>query len=62
MKSEVREKTYSIWLTIDLHKEHFKNVLWVGTLEKMARVTALPITEYNRLRLWREYYCKYSES
>ena len=51
-----------MWLTVDLHKEYFKNPAWVGSIEKMTRVTCLPITDYNKLRFWREYYFRYNES
>jgi hypothetical protein len=44
-----------------MHKEFFTNPAYIG-LEKCTRVTRLPIVEYERLRYWREYYSKYSES
>jgi hypothetical protein len=62
MRNEVRDKTCTMWLAIDLHKEYFKNSGWVGSLQKMARVTNLPITDYHKLRFWREYFCRYNES
>jgi hypothetical protein len=61
IKNEVRDKTFTLWFTIDMHKEFFKNPAYIG-LEKCSRVTRLPIVEYERLRFWREYYSKYSES
>lgn len=32
LKNEVRDKTFTIWLTIDLHKEYFKNPFYVGSI------------------------------
>lgn len=62
LKNEVRDKTFSMWLTIDLHKDYFKNSSYVGSIEKGTRVIRLPIVEYEKLRFWREYFCRYTEN
>ena len=42
LKNELRDKTFTIWFTIDLHKEFFKNPTYVG-LKNAKRVTQLPV-------------------
>lgn len=60
VRNEVRDKTFTLWFTVDMNKDFFRNQTFVG-LEKCSRVTRLPLVEYERLRYWREYYGRYSE-
>jgi hypothetical protein len=63
IKNEVRDKTFSVWTTIELHKDdYFRNPSYVGSLENMSRIQQVPVLEYHKLRFWREYFCRYSES
>ena len=61
IRNELRDKTFTIWFTIDLQREFFKNPAYVG-MENAARVTQLPVVQIERLRYWKEYFSKYSET
>jgi len=61
IRNELRDKTFTIWFTIDLQREFFKNPAYVG-IENAARVTQLPVVQIERLRYWKEYFSKYSET
>lgn len=58
--NDLSQKTISIWVEVKLRKAMFKNPYYDLLLSK-ERVTVIPVTDYMRLRVWREHYFKYSE-
>lgn len=52
----------SIWTEIDLRKKtDFKNP-YFKHISQLTKVKSIPVTEFYRLRVWREYFYKFSDS
>lgn len=56
----MKDETISIWLEIGLRKEtDFKNAYYT---KPGVRLTKIPVTEFYKLRVWKEYFFRYSDS
>jgi hypothetical protein len=57
--SQIRENTISVFTEAQLKKDkEFKNPYFVG-LKFMTRLTRIPVTDYFKLRVWKEFYYRY---
>jgi len=55
--------TLSTWVQIDLHLKEFKNAHYLPqTGPNKGRITAIPLTQYKDMRVWREYFFKYTDN
>ena len=56
--SKLRENTLSIFTEVELKKDtEFRNPYYVGA-RFLSRLTQIPVTDYYKLRVWKEYfYC-----
>ena len=60
-EAKIREQSISIWLEINLRKNtDFKNPLYDAS-KPGVRITRIPKTDYYQLRVWREYYFRFTE-
>ena len=60
---KVSEKTLNIWAVVSLTKEReFQNPNFVGSLDLMDRIVRIKETDHWKLRIWKEYFFKFSES
>lgn len=59
---KLHEKSFSIWIIVSLYQDSsFRNPAFTGHA-KMQRIHKIAKTESHNLRLWREYFFKFSES
>ena len=59
-QKRVKDETISIWLEIQLRKDtEFKNDYYTKPGVRLAKI---PVTDYYQLRVWKEYFFKFSDS
>ncbi len=62
LSKRLRTETVSIWLEINLRRDtDFKNP-YFNPIQQLTTITRIPVTCFYKLRVWKEYFFRFTES